>query len=104
MVTVSKIVPTMWNDESMFGPASSRKIRTRSPVPILIGLSRYWLATPLNITKSGAGLPLAALARLVGSPCGPRYHSDWTIANSLSTFGRPAAGSTITIPYMPLAM
>ena len=55
LVTVSKIVPTMWNELSMLGPASRRKIRTRLPVSTLSGASLYWLATPLKTTKSGAG-------------------------------------------------
>ena len=102
--TESKIVPTMWNELSIFGPASRTKIRTRWPVPTLSGASLYWLATPLNTTKSGAGAPTDAFSRLVMSPCGPRYHSLWTRANSLSTLGRPAFGSTMTMPYIPLAM
>ena len=55
LITLSKIVPTMWNELSTFGPAFSTKIRTRSPVPTLSGLSLYWFATPLKTTKSGAG-------------------------------------------------
>ena len=69
-----------------------------------MGLSTYWLATPLKTTKSGAGAPAAALARSVMSPWGPRYHSLWTTANSWSTGSKPPLGSTMTMPYMPLAM
>ena len=104
-MTVSKIVPTTWNELSMLGPALRTKTRTRSPVPTWMGLSLYWLATPLKTTKSGAGAAADGLARGRASlPCGPRYHSLWTIANSLSTGGRPSFGSTMTMPYMPLAM
>ena len=80
------------------------KTRTRFPVAIWIGLSLYWLATPLKMTKSGAGAAAAAFVSEAGSPCGPRYHSLWTRANSWSTLSRPPLGSTIIIPYMPLAM
>jgi hypothetical protein len=45
-----------------------------------------------------------ALVRSDTWPCSPRYHSDWTIAYSRSTGSRPPRGSTIIIPYMPLAM
>ena len=41
LVTVSKIVPTMWKELSMFGPASRTKIRTRPLVFVVIGLSLY---------------------------------------------------------------
>ena len=103
-MTALKIVPTMWNELSMFGPASSTKIRTFPPVLTSIGLSLYWLATPLKTTKSGAGLPVEAFSRLVRSPCGPRYHSLWTNASSVSTGAKPPFGSTMSIPNMPLAM
>ena len=48
--------------------------------------------------------PAEAFSRFVIWPCGPRYHSLWTRANSLSTLGSPSLGSTMTMPYMPLAM
>src|SRR5512132_1351907 len=92
LVTELKIVPTTWNELSMLGPASRTKTRTRPPVGTLIGLSLYWLATPLKTTKSGAGLPAEAFDSEAGWPWGPRYHSLWTIANSASTFGRPSLG------------
>ena len=60
-MTVSKIVPTTWNELSTFGPASRTKTR-RAPVVTLIGLSLYWLATPLKTTKSGAGAAAFAFA------------------------------------------
>ena len=101
---MSKIVPTTWYELSIDGPAFSTKTRTDSPVPTWIGASTYWLATPLKRTKSGAGAAAIALVRSAGWPCSPRYHSDWTIANSLSTGGSPSLGSTMTMPYMPLAM
>ena len=44
----------------MLGPASRTKILTLLPVSTLSGLSRYWLATPLKTTKSGAGAAAAA--------------------------------------------
>ena len=69
-----------------------------------IGLSLYWLATPLKTTKSGAGLPAAALGSEAGSFCPARYHSLWTRATSWSTFGSPPFGSTMTMPNMPFAM
>ncbi len=94
----------MWNELSMLGPASRMKTRTRFPVAIWIGLSLYWLATPLNITKSGAGAAADAFVNEAGWPWGPRYHSLWTIANSWSTGSRPPFGSTIIIPYIPFAM
>ena len=61
-MTVSKIVPTTWNELSMFGPASRTKTRTRPLVVTWIGLSLYWLATPLKTTKSGAGAAWLAFA------------------------------------------
>ena len=89
---------------SIEGPVSRTNTRTRLPVSIWMGLSRYWFATPLNITKSGEGAPAEALARDAGSPWGPRYHSCCTMKNSFSIGGSPPSGSTITIPNMPLAM
>src|SRR6266511_2121861 len=62
LMTVSKIVPTTWNELSTLGPASRTNTRTRPFVATSIGTSLYWLATPLNTTKSGAGLAAAALA------------------------------------------
>ena len=76
----------------MDGPASRTKTRTLSPVSTWIGLSMYWLATPLKTTKSGAGAPAAALVSDAGSPWGPRYHSLWTKANSWSTGSQAALG------------
>ena len=55
LFTVSKIVPTTWNELSRLGPASRTKTRTRPPVLTGIGLSLYWFATPLKTTKSGRG-------------------------------------------------
>ena len=62
LMTVSKIVPTTWYELSMFGPASRTKTRTRPLVVTWIGLSLYWLATPLKTTKSGAGAAALAFA------------------------------------------
>ena len=62
LMTVSKIVPTTWNELSTFGPASRTKTRTRPLVVTVIGLSLYWLATPLKTTKSGAGAAALAFA------------------------------------------
>ena len=104
-MTVSKIVPTMWNELSMLGPALRTKTRTRSPV---LDLERVVLVLvgdavedhEVGRRRAGRGLrPGWSI-----SPCGPRYHSLWTSANSLSTGGRPPFGSTMTMPYMPLAM
>ena len=69
-----------------------------------MGLSLYWLATPLKTTQSGAGAASAALVRLAGRPWPSKYHSLWTSAISVSTGARPPSGSTMTMPYMPLAM
>ena len=55
LMTVSKIVPTMWNELRRSGPTSRTNSRTRSPGWTWMGWSLYWLATPLKTTKSGAG-------------------------------------------------
>src|SRR5688572_10750366 len=104
LMTWWKIVPTTWKLESTLGPALRTKTRTVSPTGTSIGWSAYWLATPFQTTKSGAGALAEAFSRSIVAPCWPRYHSFCTSANSWSTSGSPSAGSTMIIPNMPFAM
>ena len=103
-MTVLKIVPTMWNELSMFGPGVEHEDPDALAGADLDRVVLVLVGDAVEDHEVGAGAPADAFVRSTGWPCGPRYHSLWTSANSLSTLGRPSFGSTMTMPYMPLAM
>ena len=105
LVTVSKIVPTTWNELSIVRPGVEDEDPDALAGPDLERGVLVLVGDAVEDDEVGRrGRGRSPSSRSAGSPCGPRYHSLWTSANSLSTWGRPSFGSTMTMPYMPLAM
>ena len=103
-MTVSKMVPTMWNELSIARPGVEHEDAHALAGRDLDGWSLYWLATPLKTTKSGAGAAAIAFSRLAGSPCGPEVPLALDERELRVDRRQALRGSTMTMPYMPLAM
>ena len=79
---VSNWPPTMWNALGRLGPESSTQNRTRSPTRAWNVARSYWLAMPLNTTRSGfSATTLSESTSLAASglvAALARNTSDWT--------------------------
>ena len=104
MVTVSKIVPTMWNELSMFGPASRTKIRTRSPVPTLSGMVLVLVGDAVEDHEVRGRSDRRGLVEAGDLALRPEIPLALDEGELLVDLGQAPFGSTMTMPYMPLAM
>ena len=106
-MTVSKIVPTMWNELSTLGPGvrGRRPARARrSPTCERVVLVLVGDAVEDHEVGRRARRPSAFVEARPARPAGRGTTRSGRARTPRRPCGRPSVGSTMTMPYMPLAM